>query len=45
LGLTRSKDSKSVMYPTYKHELSKIPKQHILSDKDIQKIQQAYDRP
>jgi len=34
---------KSVMYPTYKHELSKIPKQNILSDEDIQKFQQ--DKP
>jgi len=35
LGLTHSKDSKSVMYPTYNHELLKRPKQDILSDEDI----------
>jgi len=44
LGLTHSKDSKSVMYPTYNHELSKIPKQDTLSDEDIQRIQQAYKK-
>jgi len=38
LGLTHSTDSKSVMYPTYKHELSKIQKKNILSDEDIQTI-------
>jgi len=40
-----SEDSKSVMYPTYKHKLSKIPKQDILSDEDIQRIRHAYGRP
>jgi len=45
LGLTHSKDSKSVLYPTYNHELSKLPKQDILSDEDIQRIQQVYGKP
>jgi len=45
LGLTHSKVSKSVMYPTYNHKLSKIPKQDFLSDEDIQRIQQAYGKP
>jgi len=45
LKLTHSKDSKSSMNPTYKHELLKIPKQDILSHEDIQIIHQAYGRP
>jgi len=45
LGLTDSKDSKSVMYPTYKHEQSELPKQDILSGEDIHRFQQAYGKP
>jgi len=44
LGLTHSSDSNSIMYPTYNHMFSK--KTHkILSNEDIERIQNAYGKP
>ena len=40
LGLTHSQSADSIMYPTYKHELSK----HILSQEDFKRIQKAYGK-
>ena len=44
LGLTHSQDRKSIMYPSYIHEFSKDT-QNILSNEDIERIQNAYGKP
>ena len=44
LGLTHSQSAHSIMYPTYKHELSK-QSLDILSQEDIERIQKAYRKP
>ena len=44
LGLTHSQNADSVMYPSYKHELSKLS-HNILSKEDIERIQHAYGKP
>ena len=41
LGLTHSQSADSIMYPTYKHELSK----HVLSQEDFERIQKAFKNP
>ena len=44
LGLTHSQSADSIMYPTYKHELSK-QSLDVLSQEDIERIQKAYGKP
>ena len=44
LGLTHSQSADSIMYPTYKHKLSK-QSLDILSQEDIERIQKAYGKP
>ena len=44
LGLTHSQRADSIMYPTYKLELSK-QSLDILSQEDIERIQKAYGKP
>ena len=44
LGLTHSKNFDSVMYPSYKHELSKLSS-NILSKENKKRIQNAYGKP
>ena len=44
LGLTHSQSADSIMYPTFKHELSK-QSLDILSQEDIKRIQKAYGKP
>ena len=44
LGLTHSQSIDSIMYPTYKHEWSKVSSD-VLSKEDIERIQKAYGKP
>ena len=44
LGLTHSQSADSIMYPTYKIELSK-QSLDVLSQEDIERIQKAYGKP
>ena len=43
LGLTHSQSADSIMYPIYKHELSK-QSLDVLSQEDIERIQKAYGK-
>jgi len=45
LGLNHSDNPVSVMFPSYKHESSKVPKKDILSKYDIERIQKVYGKP
>ena len=44
LSLTHSQSAGSIMYPTYKHELSK-QSVDVLSQEDIERIQKVYGKP
>ena len=44
LGLTHSQSTDSIMYPTYKHEWSKVSSD-VLSKEGIERIQKAYGKP
>ena len=45
LGLTHSNNAESVMYPSYRNDLSDKPPENILCQEDIERIQQAYGEP
>ena len=45
LGLTHSKNIESVMYPSYKHDLSDNPPENILCFEDKERIQRVYGEP